>query len=135
VVGNTRRAKPVWSWKLPYKRLAVLVTRRGSNPPLSANSIMIDFGVLRKIVVVIALVAIIAMGIYPPWNQTYETKDGRFTLHEKTYGWLIKPPYPDDRGLSEAWKVELDLERLAVQWILVCIATGAALWITQRSGI
>ncbi len=81
---------------------------------------------LRKGVVLAGFIAVFAMGAYPPWNQTYTR--GNFSQHESAYGWLFKPPYPDVAA-HDYWKIEVDIQRLALQWILISIAVGGLLWI------
>lgn len=77
----------------------------------------------RKIIVV-GVVVIMMMGIFPPWKLTLNSH--KFRDQEPAgYRLLINPPE------SEGWySAEIDLTRLLVQWILVVIGTGLAVFLT-----
>jgi len=83
--------------------------------------------VLGKSIVLFGLAVILAMGMYPPWTQTFALP-GRITRHENAYGWLLNPPYPLDAPVHEVWDVKIDALRLGLQWTLVSIAVGGLLW-------
>ncbi len=99
-------------------------TVRGTTPLIH------DMPALRTTVLSIALLTILSMGIYPPWNQT-ATFSSAVVYHEKAYGWLVNPPYPN-QGRRELWKVEIDVQRLLLQWLLVGAATAGLVWMSRH---
>lgn len=65
----------------------------------------------------IGISVMIAMAMYPPWVVALRGSTMPFG-----YSWIFRPSNPHDTWIA------LDLARLFVQWIAVCLATGAAIW-------
>ena len=83
----------------------------------------------RKSILIIGIIVILAMGLYPPWNETLTRPS--IPLHRNESGWLFDPPYPSDYYPYGAWEVRIDLRKLGLEWLLVCIAVGGILWISK----
>jgi hypothetical protein len=93
-----------------------------------------SFVLVPRTIVLLGLVAILAAGIFPPWTQTLALP-GRVVQYGNAYGWLTSPPYPAAGWPREVWDVKIDATRLGVEWILVCVAVGALLWIFRRRDV
>lgn len=97
-------------------------------PSLSARALP----AVRNAVTILALVLVVAMGVYPPWNQVL-FRSGRATLYESAYGWILAPPHPTDFDVPrQLWKVEIDLTRLLLQWLSVCVVAAGIHWVLRR---
>ena len=98
----------------------------------------------RRAIVWLALAAIVAMGIYPPWIVTLTkdpVNDVFAGMTSTTYYWIFDPPktpqwfwnYRQSGALQWFWKAEVDVRRLAVQWAVVVIVAGGLLWTLKSS--
>jgi hypothetical protein len=87
----------------------------------------------RKIVIASAII-FVAMGLYPPWTYTLDSKSGLHETHSAKpagYSLIVAPPAPE--RTSSAFGVRLDLVRLLVQWLVLGVATGGAIVIAKGS--
>jgi hypothetical protein len=85
--------------------------------------------VLRKSILILGVVIILAMGVYPPWTETF-ARPGRPALYRNESGWLFDPPFPSEYEYG-VWEVRIDFGKLGLEWLLVCIAFGVILWISK----
>jgi hypothetical protein len=90
-----------------------------------------DAATRTKLLVWVAVVVIVAMGLYPPWNLTETFTNGKFV--DTRYGWIFSPP-PGTTFPDGVWRPEIDLRRLLVQWTLVALLAGAAALTPARAG-
>lgn len=76
----------------------------------------------QKIIILVGTALICLIGLYPPFT---------FVVHDPTFGgevfagysFILLPPKP--KGQSYLVHVKVDVERLAVQWVLVIlVVTG-----------
>jgi len=83
----------------------------------------------QKLVLTIGAVVAISMGLIPPWSYTFNFLS---TSQFKPAGYclIVSPPQPEKD--APAYGVQLDGNRLVIQWIVVAIATGASLALLHR---
>lgn len=74
----------------------------------------------RRTILVLALVAVAALGAYPPWNYTFHSPSAGQVVKPAPRALLLSPPPPESRFGG----VVLDLTRLSTEWLVV--AAGAA---------
>jgi hypothetical protein len=84
-----------------------------------------------KIILVLAALAIVVSGLFPPWLYTIYATGTREEVgyrSEKSAGYhfLLRPPPPeiDDHP---GFGVKLDGERLLIEWVCI-VAAGTAAW-------
>ena len=78
----------------------------------------------QKKVLWIGIVIVVLMGLFPPWTDTLEG----FRTEPRGYVIIFKPPY--SRG--GAWGVQIDFQRLILQWLIVGFVIGGLL-ITSKN--
>lgn len=85
----------------------------------------------QKLVLTIGAVIAILMGLFPPWSYTsYFQFVGQ--SNPAGYSFIFRPPSPQtDKPFAG---VELDSNRLIVQWIIVAIAISVVLALLHRKG-
>src|ERR1039458_5966226 len=93
----------------------------------------------QKFVIWAATFLVVAMGLYPPWVHVHRWSQER----RYAYGWIfLPPPSPTHKAPSDdpfrfsesgsgplmepepGWQTELDVSRLLIEWVTVCLATG-----------
>jgi hypothetical protein len=86
----------------------------------------------KVFVVWTAVLALVAMGLYPPWVNRFEP---RLNLPQevRSYDWLSGPQisgwtYRGTTLYPQDWRSEIDTPRLIVQCLIVALLAGAALW-------
>ena len=81
----------------------------------------------QKVISLIGIILIVIMGTIPPWKYI---DDGSIGYREIPAGYFLifSPPEPDQ---EDYFGVELDMSRLAVQWITLLFVMAAALYLTQ----
>ena len=72
----------------------------------------------KRIVILLALVFVI-MGLFPPWKQRVNTDRVRWE-RPAGYHLIFEPPSVGHSAIG----VELDLARLAIQWVVLAAAAG-----------
>jgi hypothetical protein len=75
----------------------------------------------------IGVVGIIAIGGFPPWKDTSPPPAGS----PLPFAPISLPPS------VEGHSIEIDVTRLAIMWILMCVVTGASIWMgkdTEATG-
>jgi len=85
---------------------------------------------MQKRIVVVGSLAVILMGLIPPWSYTFNYKSVQRTK-PAGYALIIAPPSPERKHVAAG--VELDIKRLFVQWVVVSIAIGLGFAITNRT--
>lgn len=82
----------------------------------------------RKILIV-GVVLFILIGVFPPWIYTL---DARSVSSQKPAGYflIIEPPEPERSGV--AYGVEVDINRLIIQWLVAAAATGLGFFLAQN---
>jgi hypothetical protein len=85
----------------------------------------------QKLALTIGAVIAILMGLFPPWACiSYFQFVGQ--SNPAGYSFILSPPSPEtDKPFSG---VELDINRLVIQWIMVAIAISAALALLHKRG-
>ena len=86
---------------------------------------MIKLNETQKKVILIGLVVIILMGLFPPWKCIYCNLEGACVKRLAGYKFIFSPPYC---GGSDA---EIEKDRLILQWIIVIMITGLAVYFTS----
>lgn len=85
---------------------------------------------LRCVIVVVGILAIVAAGVYPPWQ--WKTTEGHFIAsptEQSSYSWLWSPPRFGATGASRVFPATLDLSRLVVEWFLIGAVTAVLAWV------
>ncbi len=96
---------------------------------------------LQRLVLLLGVVAVVGMGIYPPWIYTTEAAartggESIRGLESAGYFFITQPPAPKPgRLLLEQKGVRLDTARLAVQESIAIVAVimGVFLFASPRS--
>ena len=81
-----------------------------------------------KIVIISTLIFII-MGLFPPWTYTHDNR----SMHIENpagYGFIIEPP--ESKGDSYRDGIKLDVSRLTIQWLMLIVLSGSALFLTKK---
>lgn len=76
---------------------------------------------LQKAMLLLGLVAVVWVGIYPPWVETFHY-EGAYSEVPLGYGLLADPPAP--RKNLPVLGVHIDYGRLVVSWVIVVAITG-----------
>lgn len=82
----------------------------------------------QVIISIIGVTVVFLMGLIPPW-KTVDTSSMTTREMPAGYYFIFAPPEPDE---EELLGVELDMSRLAVQWITTLFVIAAALYLTQE---
>ena len=90
----------------------------------------------QRNVIIVGVMALFLMGLIPPWIQVLDL-EGLYRELPLGYEPIFSPPRPTrlQASLNSASYVSLDVTRLAVQWITVCLVVGLlslALRTTER---
>lgn len=72
---------------------------------------------------------VVLMGIFPPWQFVLDRGATMYRTLAAGYGFIDSPP-PMPKYFGYEY-VRLDIARLLVQWVVVCVATFG-LWVTFR---
>jgi hypothetical protein len=87
----------------------------------------------QRNVILIGLGIILLMGLIPPWKCSLSAPDLPHVERPGKYGFLFYPPSPDNVAKqlfyvidSSFLSVQMDINRLFVQWIAVTIAVVIA---------
>lgn len=90
----------------------------------------------QKAALVIGVGAIALMGIFPPWNLTfdYHSEGGRGSHSAKPAGYapIYHPPKPPE-AVYPVYTVSVDLSRLLIQWAIVAAVTGGLILILRSN--
>ena len=81
---------------------------------------------MRKIVLWIGILVIVAMAVYPPWQRTIDRTSIKKTVR-LDYAPIFDPP-EIDVGWGSYYGLYVDFARLSIQWGLVALITGALMW-------
>jgi hypothetical protein len=81
---------------------------------------------VQRTILSLAILAIVAMGFYPPWTSTYYPTQGTPIKTFAGYHAIYSPP--PRRGPTG---IRINYERLLVQWTGAIIVTGGLLWLFQ----
>lgn len=85
---------------------------------------------LQKAIIVVGAVVGISMGLIPPWTNIYT-----IPFHQKNpagYALLFSPPYPEENSYGLGGSVELDIDRLIIQWVIVAMAIGLGIVLANK---
>ena len=82
----------------------------------------------QRIISIVGVVIIFLMGFIPPWKYI-ENNSTTYSEMPAGYYLIFSPPEPDEEEITG---VELDMSRLAVQWITILFVMGAALYLSQE---
>jgi hypothetical protein len=103
----------------------------------------------QRAVILAGVLIVVAIGVFPPWVRSGTSLwSNEFQLQTKQYiyGWIFSPPSAageaSQKDVGEAgvehiatlyWTVQLDIQRLLVQWATVAFgALGIAWTLRQR---
>jgi hypothetical protein len=78
----------------------------------------------RRRAMILGLLLFAAMGLFPPWVQTFSPPGAPPTTTPAGYHPIFDPPMPE-RG-NELAGVRIDVSRLAIQWAVLAALAGAA---------
>ena len=81
----------------------------------------------QRTVLIAGIAVFILMGLFPPWTLTVEN-DMFKAERPGHYGFIAVPPAPPNDRLG----LKLNFSRLAVQWIMVVMATGVGVFLTSN---
>lgn len=81
---------------------------------------------------VFAFVTVAVLGLFPPWNYTFQTESAPRTVRPAPRAFIFLPPAPLASNASRG--VELDLGRLGIEWLIVGALTSAALIVLRAGG-
>jgi len=100
------------------------------------NSLDLTVNSRQRTVIIIGVAVVLIMGLIPPWLQIFDIGN---QYRELSLGYepIFSPPRPTRLGatLNEVSYVSLDVTRLAVQWITVCLVTiGLSLALREARG-
>jgi hypothetical protein len=84
---------------------------------------------MKRPIITIGIIVFIIMGLFPPWKYTLNAQ-GIHIEKPAGYALIIYPPKPEI--IAEAYGVRVDISRLVIQWIILAVATGGALFITNK---
>lgn len=79
----------------------------------------------QKIVIIVGIVAIVIMGMFPPWIYTYKDKS-TYSMGPAGYSFIAIPP---KSRLYSGYGVKLDIPRIVVQWVAVFVSTGLVVFL------
>jgi len=79
----------------------------------------------QKIISLIGVLIIFFMGLFPPWKYIDENASVYREIPADYY-LIFAPPEPDE---EEMLSIQLDISRLAIQWITVLFVMGAIIYI------
>ena len=82
----------------------------------------------QKLISIIGIVIIFIMGFIPPWKYI-DNESSPYREMPAGYHPIFLPPELDEEQLLG---LEIDVSRLAIQWITVLFMMAAALFITQE---
>jgi len=83
----------------------------------------------QKNIYIIVITLIIIMCLFPPWIKTYKFKN-IYSEKPAGYSFIFSPPDPT---VNSRRGVELDLERLSIQFIAVVALLGLGLLLSNQS--
>ncbi|WP_291316708.1 hypothetical protein [Desulfuromonas sp.] len=81
----------------------------------------------KKKILTVGIIAIILMGLYPPWTHTLNLTNIK-RESPADYALLFDPPTPPERRLG----TKIDTTRLLIQWSMVAFIVGGALFFTKE---
>ena len=89
---------------------------------------------IQKIVMWVGIIAVVGMGLYPPWTTKF-TRTGLSACHYK-YNPIHKAPHftldhPGSENMSLG-RGYIDIHRLLVQWAMVAFITGGMVVTCRR---
>jgi len=106
---------------------------------------------MKKIIVALAMVAIVGTAFYLPWNYVFQPPETTFRTLERHCGYapLLNPPVPDDPKAVVAlfgfehtyapmatrpgtFEARIDYTRLAFEWLFISLMTVGFLLLLQR---
>jgi hypothetical protein len=93
---------------------------------------------LQKTVLGIGVVAIALMGLFPPWNLTFdyhtEGEGGRafHSTNSAGYALIYEPPKPP-AAIWPVYTVSIDVSRLLIQWAIAAVITGGLILIFRSN--
>lgn len=82
----------------------------------------------QKVILAIGAAAFCAMGVCPPWTQTFKYQA---TYSEKPAGYALVFSPPSPARQEPMYGVTLDSRRLLVQWAVLTVIVGV-LWLTVK---
>ena len=90
--------------------------------------ILVAMNSKQKIIAVIGIVIILISGLFPPWKYIDNVAEAYREIPAGYY-LIFAPPLPDEEGI---YSIEIDMVRLAIQWITTLFIMAALLYITNK---
>ena len=92
----------------------------------------------QKAALGIGVVAIVLMGIFPPWNLTFDLHSESGGVHSTNpagYAPIYEPPKPPEtpQWSFPVYTVSIDVSRLMIQWAIVGAVTGGLVLILRSN--
>jgi hypothetical protein len=92
----------------------------------------------RKTIVVVAALAFVLAGLFPPWFYTVDVTGVHFR-RDAGYSFILFPP-PSSKGTlslgdwKTVWGIQLDTRRLLIEWACISVTGGAGwlLWVVPN---
>lgn len=82
-------------------------------------------------IVMLGLMVFLAAGLFPPWNSVMGYKDLKLRRNLGFHSLFIPPEASPIRG-RHATSAKIDFTRLGLEWALIAVATGGALYLRRR---
>lgn len=83
----------------------------------------------QKLVVAVGASLFIVAGAFPPWRFVRGYPNPESVSTPATYAWILSPPASEDKRFIG---VRVDLERLAVEWVVLGTTTMAVVMLLRR---
>lgn len=84
----------------------------------------------QRRVLVVGIIAIIVMGVFPPWTYTFKYQS-MYREVPAGYSLIVNPPTPE-KGYGLIQGCKLDISRLLIQWFIVGASTGVGLFLLSK---
>ena len=88
-----------------------------------------DINQRQKKFIIVGAMVVIVMGFFPPWTTTHKSETYASRSPDQ-YSFIFNPP---QSWPALGFGVELDISRLTIQWIIVLVATGLAVFLTSSN--
>jgi len=87
---------------------------------------------IQRWILIVGLVIFVLMGLYPPWKAMTSANTANRQETPYRYGLITKPPIRMTGGeFAGQIATRLDTTRLTVQWLILAVATGGAIFLTK----
>lgn len=83
------------------------------------------------VIIVGALLLVFSL-LFPPWLQTTQTQGTSKVYSYRGLSFIFNPPEPDRARYNETRGVEIDLTRLFIQVLVICILTGLLWFVLEK---